>query len=557
MKKNVVHLFLTLITAGMFLQSCKAPHELDATPKKPGKYPDFSERIKLLGTMTKYRSCFDVNYYNIDVKIDPANKTVGGTVKMVSTAVSDFDTLQIDLYPNMNLKTVISDLGEVKFMRKEGAIFITMPHTVTVGKKFELTVTYDGSPIIAKKPPWDGGMDWSKDDLGNPWIGVACETEGASLWWPCKDHNSDEADSVDISVTVPDGLMAVCNGQLLDSSEVNGWKKFHWHVSYDINNYDVTFYIGKFKLMHDTYTGINGKTLDLNHYVLPQNWDKAKTQFEQVKDVLKFYETTFGEYPWYRDGFKLVNSPYEGMEHQTAIAYGSNFKNFSGLDFDYIIVHETAHEWWGNAITAQDFSDVWLQEGFATYSEALYVESKYNIGMYYNYLQFYRMQNMNARPMVGPVGVRYFDYHDEDVYTKGTGTLETLRATINNDSVFFGILKTYFAHYRYHQITSEEFISVVNEKTGQDYHWFFNQYLHNRLIPTLEYSWDSDGKFAYRWKNCNSDFKMSIVLDCGTSTQTMYPTTTLQHDKLFPGIKYTQFSVDSNHKLYKFDYLEK
>ncbi|HAP01769.1 MAG TPA: peptidase M1, partial [Bacteroidetes bacterium] len=516
-----------------------------------GKYPVWTERIKLLGAMTKYRSCFDVHYYNLDVQIDPAKKFVGGTVLIAASAVNDFDTLQIDLYPNMNLKSVSCDLGNVKYFRKEGAIFISMPRRMKTGESFSLTVSYDGSPIVARKPPWDGGFVWKKDANGNAWCGVACETEGASLWWPCKDHNSDEADSVDISVTCPSGLMAVCNGLLRDSSDAGkGWKKFHWHVSYNINNYNVTFYIGNLKLLHDTFTSITGKIIELNHYVLPENYEKAKTQFDEVKKILAFYEKTFGAYPWQRDGFKLVNSPFEGMEHQTAIAYGSNFKD-SWMGVDYIILHETAHEWWGNAITAKDFSDVWLQEGFATYSESLYLEQEKDKTFYNNYLYFYRLQNLNERPIVGPVGVRYFDYHDEDVYTKGAGTLQTLRATINNDSVFFDIIKTYFSRYEYHQITSEEFISVVNEKTGSDYHWLFNQYLHDRRIPVLEFYWDQGGQFAYHWVDCVDGFKMPIVIDCGDEKQTLYPTTSYQHDRICPVSGAKQFSFDRTAKLYK------
>ena len=491
-------------------------------PHKAGKYPPVSKALKLQGELTKYRSCYDVKYYNLNIDIDPAKQYINGHVAITSLATEDIDTLQFDLYKNMKLKRVsiwnnIVDkkhtyMYEMKigYKRVEGAVFISTSEKISAGNYFTIYIDYEGSPQQAKKAPWDGGLVWKKDKQGNPWVGVACETEGASLWWPCKDHNSDEADSTSISISVPKGLMCVCNGQFKDSNEVDANRmNYSWFVSYPINNYDVTFYIGKLKLLHDVYDSpVTGKQLPLNHYVLPANYDIAKEHFQQLKGQLAVYEKLYGAYPWYNDGFKLVESPYAGMEHQSAIAYGNGFKNDYN-NFDYIILHETAHEWWGNSVTAADLADVWLQEGFATYSEALYVESQHGKQAYLNYLRFQRMFIINRRPVVGPVGRRWFWYKDGDVYMKGTWVLHTLRSLINNDNMFFDIIKSFRVTYNMKTVSSQNFIDLVNARSGKDYLWFFKQYLYNRFTPVLEYKVNGS-KFIYQWSHTDIDFSMPI-----------------------------------------------
>lgn len=489
-----------------------------------GKYPHFSASTKLLGNEdTKYRKCFDAKYYELNVTVNEKKKYLKGNATMLAVAVSDFDTIQMDLYKNMKINSVsvatVNSFGEkdtkfitTNYARKFGAIFI--PLKEKAGELFKVRIEYEGKPAEAKKPPWDGGFVWKKDKEKNPWIGVACESEGASLWWPCKDVNNDEPDSVCIAITVPKNLVAVSNGQLRGKNESGDMATYNWFVSYPINLYDVTLYIGNFSLLHDEYAMPSGKILPVNHYVLTPNLEKAKTHLKQAKDQISFYEKTFGDYPWYRDGYKLVESPYEGMEHQSAIAYGNGYKNMKGENFDYIILHESAHEWWGNGVTASDFADVWLQEGFATYSEALYVESTQGKSAYLNYMLFYRIFIKNKWPVVGPVGDRYFYYKNSDCYQKGAWTLHTLRSVINDDKIFFDILKSFQEKFRYKTVSSQDFIDVVNEKTNNDFGWFFKQYLHNRKSPVLEYYWDGKS-FFYRWDCVDADFKMpvEIILD--------------------------------------------
>lgn len=491
-------------------------------PGNAGKYPRFSEQTVLLGNLnTKYRTCFDAAFYRIDLTVDEKEKYLRGKVEMIATATRDFDTLQIDLYENMKVNSINASAMKSRhentaapsanYKRKHGAIFIALKQKA--GELFKVVIDYEGKPVEAKKPPWRGGFVWKQDKEKNPWIGVACESEGASIWWPCKDVTNDEPDSVALNITCAKNLTAVANGQFRGKEEKENHATYKWMATYPVNLYDVSIYIGKFSLLSDSYKMPSGKTLAINHYVLSYNYEIAKLHFEQAKKQLAFFEKTFGEYPWYRDGYKLVESPYEGMEHQTAIAYGARYKN-SADGFDYIILHESAHEWWGNALTASDLADVWLQEGFATYAEALYVENIKGKNAYLNYLFIYRIFIKNKWPVVGPENRRYFYYKNSDCYQKGAWALHTLRTQINNDTLFFDIIKSFFEKYKYKTTSTADFIQMVNEKTNSDYGWFFKQYLYKREAPILEYYWDGS-KFYYRWDGVDADFKMpvDIMLD--------------------------------------------
>lgn len=544
-------------------------HMQVTNPTRAKAYPKFSESTKLLGTLNKYRTCFDVTFYELNIKVDEKNKYLKGSVTMTAKALSDFDTLQIDLYQNMKVNRIVptyyrngstTDVLPVtndNFYRKYGAVYVKL-NKVKAGEIFKLTIDYEGSPIVAPKPPWKGGFVWKKDKDGNPWIGVACETEGASLWWPCKDVTNDEPDSAAINLTVNKDLVGVANGHHIGKEENGNLTTYKWRVSYPINLYDVSIYVGKFVKLEDSYVMPTGKTLTINHYVLPVNYEKARIHLAQAKEQLAFFERTFGEYPWYKDGYKLIESPYEGMEHQTAIAYGAGYKtSYNG--FDYIILHESAHEWWGNSITASDLSDVWLQEGFATYSEALFVESTQGQNAYLRYLLTYRLFIKNKRPVVGPMGARFFDFKDSDVYMKGAWILHSLRTLINKDTVFFDILKTFHETYSMKTVTSAEFITMVNEKTGTNYNWFFNQYLHKREAPFLEHSWDGTD-FYYRWNYVGPDFTMpaQISLD-GLVVLSLKPTASVQkipvNGKTYKKVAFnnftTLFGTQENKKLKK------
>lgn len=548
MKKTAVFIFILL-----FISACSiiGVHFKLHNPKRAGKYPDKTEALELFGNQdSKYRTCYDVVNYHLEVTFGKdltKDRGITGFVTMKAVALTALDTIQLDAHANMDIRAVTgfsfdpagstggsccTHVDTLRFTRKDDALFVIFPRHVTKGYQMKVMISYAVVPEEAQRPPWKGGFVRKKDDLDQPWWGVACQSEGAGLWWPCKDVVNDEPTSCDITLIVPKDYMAISNGQLVGTNTVNfeGMTAYDWHVSYPINLYNVTFYIGKFKLLHDQYVSkVSGKTLELNHYVLTQHYDQAKEHFKQLKDHLAAYEELFGPYPFYEDGFKLVESPYSGMEHQTAIAYGNGYKNNS-LGFDYIILHETAHEWWGNSLTALDLAEGWLHEGFATYAECLYVEKKFGHQTYLNYLRNYQWTIINRRPVVGPYGMRYFNYKDGDIYTKGVWILHTLRETINKDSVFFDIIKTFATRYAYKNVTSEDFISVVNEKTGLDYHWFFDQYLHNRFVPELEYYQDNNRLF-YKWNAdyTNQDFKLPVVVKVGPSAfDTLFPTRAVQ-----------------------------
>jgi hypothetical protein len=505
-------------------------------PHRAGKFPKKTEARVLLGNQdSKFRTCFDVKYYNLFIHFGNdllKDRSIWGDVLLSAKALIDFDTLQLDLAKHMVFGDVkmlnhpeqgngAFDHPElIETIRKDGAVFLIMHSKVKAGQNFTLSIHFSGEPTEAKKAPWSGGFVRTEDDLKKPWWGVACEGEGASSWWPCKDVMNDEPDSVDITLSVPPGLKAISNGKLVSEFKMsdaipgaNDRTQFSWHISYPINIYNITFYIGNYKLLHDTYySEITHDTLQLNHYVLEQNYEKAKTHFQQLKKYLAFYEETFGPYPWYRDGFKLVESPYAGMEHQSAIAYGNGYINDPQNGFDYIILHETAHEWWGNSVTANDLAEAWIHEGFATYAEALYVEKTKGHEAYLNYLLNYRILIVNRRPIIGEKGTRYFNYKDGDIYMKGAWVLHSLRYAVGSDSLFMDILHSFYMENKYSQIGSEKLEELVNRKTGKDFHWFFEQYLHNRFTPELEYCLE-DNVIYYRWnpKYTNPDFtKMEI-----------------------------------------------
>lgn len=530
---NTKNIF-SLLCLSILLQSCGllGIHFKVHNPKKEGKTPQFSEEAILLGEMTPLRSCYDVHYYDLDLAFDADQKSISGTVEMYAKAQTDFDSLQLDLHSNFEiLELSDKNTGSVlSFRREERAVVVQ--YNQQAGNEFSLRIRYSGKPTKAKKPPWKGGFVWKKDKEKKDWLGVACESEGASVWWPLKDHTADEPDSIRLHFKVPKGLMAVGNGQFEGSTTTDSYETFHWFVSYPINTYNVSVYIGDFIELRDTYKGINGKTLALSYFVLKENEAKAAAHFKQVNRILRVYENKFGEYPWYRDGFKLIESPYAGMEHQTAIAYGNGYKN-DLYGIDYIILHEVAHEWWGNSVTASDLNDVWIQEGFATYAEALYFEVAEGNSMYRNHLYFNRLFIKNKYPVVGIKDRRWFHFRKgSDAYMKGAWILNTLRQQLKNDSLFFDIIYSFYQQSAYQLVESKDFIQLVNQKTQKDFNWFFNQYLYNNFAPELEYT-IHDGVLYYKWSKVNEDFnQLKVKFRTVLRTKELIPTTEVQTYRL-------------------------
>jgi aminopeptidase N len=477
--------------------------------------------------LDEYRSGYDVKFYDLNLSIDPVKKTIGGEVIINFKAIKNLGQIRFDLYENLDIDSIIYSGHLIHCQRLNRAVFVVLPDSLIPGNSYSLVVYYSGKPVKATNPPWDGGMVWKKDPSGNPWIGVTCETEGGSIWFPCKDHLSDEPDSVRLRISVPPGLQVVSNGILVDHTRTPQSEIFTWKTLYPVNIYNITFYVGKFEHFNDTMN-IKEGVLNLDYYVLPNDLDTAKQHFKQVKDILNLYSRVFGPYPWIREGFKLVESPYEGMEHQTAIAFGSSFYNDRMLGGDYIIVHEAAHEWWGNAVSVSDFRDIWLQEGFATYSEIVYAEYKlgYDASLLYAGYRLAGLVN-NKLPVVGPQGVNYWDHKDNDVYNKGALILHTIRNVVQDSTLFFDILQTFYReHSARSHVSTEDFIEVVERKTGMNWSKFFEAYLNSREIPVLEWyfgiyeddmSQVTSGKkkipfFIAKWSHVPDGFNMPVIL---------------------------------------------
>lgn len=410
-----------------------------AQPSRP--LPPITRADTLRGALSPERTCYDVRWYHLDVTIDPSTKRIDGSTTIRFTGVQESQRLQVDLFANMDLKAITLDGGaSLPFTREFGAVFVSLPRPLKPGETHDLIVEYGGEPRVAPRAPWDGGFIWTKDSSGNPWVAVTCQGTGASLWWPTKDHQADEPDSMLITVNVPPGLEDVSNGRLRSVTRLpGGWMRYEWAVTYPINNYDVTVNVGKFAHFADMYYGAD--TLTLDYCVLPEHLEAAQRQFQQVKPMLACFERDFGPYPFPRDGYKLVESPHLGMEHQTAVAYGNGFHNGYrrtsssryGLMFDFIIVHESAHEWWGNSVTSKDIADMWIHESFGAHAEALFVECSWGYNAMLDYVNSKKGQVGNRSPIIGMYGVN--NKGSGDMYPKGSLMLHTFRGVLDRKSV--------------------------------------------------------------------------------------------------------------------------
>ncbi len=506
----------------------------------------------LRGKLTPLRTCYDINYYHLDVKIDLENQSVNGSNEFNFTAVEDFNKLQFDLFRNLKVERVIYAGVEIPFTREADAVFITFPKTIKKGEKDKFTVWYGGTPKLARNPPWDGGFIFSKDNAGNPFASVACQGLGASVWWPNKDHQSDEVDSMLVSITVPKDLHEVSNGRLRSIETLqDGSKKYNWIVSEPINNYNVTFYIGKYAHWTDNYDGEKGN-LSIDYWSLKTDSAQAKPHWDaDTKRMLKAFEFWFGPYPWYKDGFKLVQAPHLGMEHQSAIAYGNQFKKGylgmdmsgtgHGLDWDYIIIHEAGHEWFGNNITTKDIADMWVHEGFTTYSEALFTE--YTQGRIAGDAYVIGLRKMigNDSPLIGK-----YDSNSEgsgDMYAKGANIIHTIRQLINDDEVFRQILRGLNKDFYHQTVTTNQIENYISQKSGIDLSKIFDQYLRHSKIPVLEYS-VSNGNIMYRWVTDVKGFNMPIKYSFNeVDYETLNPTNNWQNLPVKPDLNGETFKI--------------
>lgn len=484
---------------------------------------NFTHADTLRGSNGPYRAWWDVTHYDITVRPDFATRSIEGTTCITFRALAPGQRMQIDLQEPLEMQSVSlrSPAGEsdLHFTREGNVFWLDLPQEMATGASAALTIRYSGVPREARNPPWDGGWIWKKDPQGNPWISAACQGLGASVWYPCKDIQSDEPDSAAMHIIAPDSLQAVGNGRLRNvAKNADGTSTWTWAVVNPINNYDLIPAIGKYAHIHEAYHGQNGP-LDCDYWVLAANEAKAREHFKQVPLMLKCFEHWLGPYPFYADSYKLVEAPELGMEHQSAVAYGNHFQNGYlgrdlsgtgwGLKWDYVIIHESGHEWFGNSITTADIADMWVHEGFTDYSETLYTQCEFGDAAGDDYLVGLRKNIENDIPIIGPYGVN--QEGSTDMYYKGANMIHTIRHVMANDSLFREMLRSMNLKFRHGIVTSAEVEQFISDFSGLDFSKVFQQYLHTTDVPVLQWG-VRKGRLMVRWGNCVDGFAMPIKI---------------------------------------------
>jgi aminopeptidase N len=484
----------------------------------------------LRGTYGPYRANNDLLSYHLDLRVDPDKKFISGKNTIRFKMLEDGTRIQLELHPSLRIDKILLGSKILKYERDGGTVFVDFPKALHARRTYSIDFFYSGNPVETGR---FGCFTFKKDTVGHPWINTACEETGASVWWPNKDQWRDEVQTMDISVAVPNGLMDVSNGKFAGKKDLgDGYTRWNWQVHYPINNYDVALNIGNYVHFDDKFGD-----LPLDYYVLPEDLDKAKKQFAQVPGMLKAYTHYFGEYPFKKDGYKLIEVPYSGMEHQSAVAYGNHFTNgYLGRDwtgvgisprFDFIIIHESGHEWFGNSITAADRSDMWIHEGWTTYLESLYVEYTYGHDDALKYLNAYKSKVKNLRPIIAPRNVNATP--PEDQYFKGALFINTLRSIVNDDARWWPLLHDFYQHFKYQNIMTEDVVQYFNQQTGMNLTPIFDQYLRHTAIPTLELKFNAGtGTVSYRWLADEKAFAMPVRVGSKDHWQIIHPTTEWQ-----------------------------
>lgn len=537
-------------TLAVTLIACTVPTVAAAGAVKSNP---ISHQETLRGSITPERQWWDLKHYDLSVNVNPDKRYISGTNVMTYTVLSDNKRLQIELQPPMKLGKVTQN-GQTLTVDKDGyTYFINTVVKQEVGKDYKLSIEFDGNPQVAKRPPWDGGITWKKDSNGNHFVATSNQGNGASIWWPNKDHPYDEPDNgADVAVEVPNGLMDISNGRLvgIDDNTGRNTKTYHWQVTNTINNYAISLNIGDYVHFSEKYDGEKGK-LDMDYFVLRENLTKAKKQFKDAKRTMQALEHWFGPYPFYEDSYKLIEVPYLGMEHQSAVTYGNGYQNGYlgrdrsktgwGLKFDFIIVHESGHEWFANNLTNKDVADMWIHESFTTYSENLFVEYHYSKEAGAEYIRGQRANIANDKPIIG---VYNADRNgSSDMYDKGANMLHTIRQIVDNDVLWREILRGLGKDFYHQVVTTAQVEQYIIDKSGKDLSSVFDQYLRDYRLPTLEY-FIKDNKMMVRWSNAVKQFAMPIKVTIDGKMRWITPTTTWQPIKL--NVTNPTFSVDKD-----------
>ncbi|MEW7278340.1 M1 family metallopeptidase [Aquimarina sp. 2201CG1-2-11] len=499
----------------------------------------FTRQDTLRGSITKERAWWDVTYYHLDIAVNPEKKSISGKNTIFYKVIKEHNTMQIDLQPPLKIEKVVQNSLQLKVTSEGNAHFVSLVTPQKENQLNSIEVYYSGKPREAVNAPWDGGISWKKDENGQHFIASSCQGIGASIWWPNKDHMYDEVDSLQISVNVPKDLMNVSNGQLRNIEEHdNATKTYHWFVNNPINNYGVNINIGDYIEFRENYKGEKGN-LPMNYYVLKDNLQKAKKQFKDAPKMMKAFEHWFGPYPFYKDGYKLVEVPYLGMEHQSSVTYGNKFlngylgKDLSGsgwgLKFDFIIIHESGHEWFANNITNKDIADMWIHEGFTAYSESLFLDYYYGKKAASEYVIGTRQRIANDRPVIGIYGVN--KEGSSDMYFKGSNMLHTLRQLVDNDKKWRSILRGLNTTFYHQTVTTQQIENYISKATDMDLTYFFDQYLRSIKVPTLEYTYKNNN-LKYRYTNIVKGFAIPLRILIDNKPHWIHPTSNWQEQKV-------------------------
>lgn len=513
----------------------------------------FTRQDKLRGSITPERSWWDLKHYHLSVEVFPETKSLKGSNTVRFTALELGSKMQIDLQEPLEITRVVHNGEDLKFTREGNVYWIEFEESIPKGGGSSVQIFYEGVPVESKRPPWEGGLTWDKDEKGNHFIATTCQGIGASIWWPCKDHGYDEPDDgVQIDVTVPDDLVAVANGRLkkTDHKKDLGKKTFFWEVTKPINNYCVNVNIGNYVKFSDTYQGEGGE-LEMDYWVLAHQKETAQKHFKEAPRTIAAFEHWFGKYPFYADSFKLVVVPYLGMEHQSSVTYGNGFQNgYNGRDlsasgvgmlFDFIIVHETGHEWFGNNISMRDSADMWIHESFTNYSENLFVEYHFSKKEAEDYVIGCRKLVQNDQPIIGAYNVN--DRGSGDMYYKGGNMLHMIRHIIDDDEKWRSILRGLNQDFWHQTVTTEQIESYISKKAGMDFDPLFDQYLRSTKIPKFKYKIEGE-KLNYKLENVVDDFSYPLKVKVNGEQQVLMPTASWKQLDLDQKIE--SVSVDRN-----------
>ena len=464
------------------------------------------------GKLKPEHAAIVIKHADLSFKIMPEKKAIEASATLTIKALQPRDVLWLDLDYHLPIsKLAINDevLPTSAYSNDKGRLKVTLPNHVAKGQKVKVLIDYAGEPLVAKRAPWDGGFVWKETDDGKPWIATAVQGEGCDIFWPCIDHPMREPYSVDMHISVPEGLAAAANGKYMGKETENGWSTYHWKTLTQINTYAISLNIGPYELIQDSYKSQFGNDIDLQYWHLEGNTEGAQGLFKEFSQIMKFFEQMIGPYPFGGEKMGVVDTPHLGMEHQTINAYGNDYK-IDRFGFDWLLHHEFAHEWFGNQLTHKDPDDMWLHEGFGSYMQPLYSQYLYGDAVYFEHLNRQRRRIQNKAPVVSgrPMTEQevYVDGPASDIYNKGSLFLHTLRELIGDEAFFKATRKLVYGtatpkpgNFKPVFKGTEHLIEIVNEVTGKDYTWLFKAYLYEKDLPKLVANRSAD-KITYQWK---------------------------------------------------------